>query len=135
MRRGIVLGEVPRQVGLIRRWGYRRVELESDCLEAVRVATSSSDVLGGSALVGLIRRLLGKDWRVVVKHVVRDRNRVTDLLVKRGRTLRMGSSIFLDPPGDTLSLVEEEQPAYSLTIDTPIEVELVVSFNPGGIGC
>ncbi|KAK8499778.1 hypothetical protein V6N12_019769 [Hibiscus sabdariffa] len=63
------------------------------------------------------------------------RNRVADLLAKKGRTLRMDSTIFLDPPAGTLSLVEEEQPSHSLTIDTSTEVELVVSFDPGGIGC
>ncbi|KAK8652786.1 hypothetical protein V6N13_126811 [Hibiscus sabdariffa] len=89
---------------------------------------------GGSTLVGSIKRLLGKDWRVVVKHVVHDSNRVADLLANKGRSLCIDSSIFLDHSTDTLSLVEEEHANHSLTLDTPTEVGLVVSFESGGIG-
>ncbi|KAK9011299.1 hypothetical protein V6N11_044151 [Hibiscus sabdariffa] len=85
-------------------------------------------------LVGSIKRLLGKDWRVVVKHVVHDSNRVADLLANKGRSLCIDSSIFLDHSTDTLSLVEEEHANHSLTLDTPTEVGLVVSFESGGIG-
>ncbi|KAK8493166.1 hypothetical protein V6N11_065369 [Hibiscus sabdariffa] len=74
--------------------------------QTVRVTNISSDVLGGSALVGSIKRLIGQDWRVVVKHIVRDNNRVVDILAKRDRNLHMDSMIFTTPPMDTVRLVE-----------------------------
>ncbi|KAK9034869.1 hypothetical protein V6N11_076925 [Hibiscus sabdariffa] len=48
---------------LLNAWAlrYRCVELESDCLEAVRIINSKSEVMNGSAVPVSIRRLLNKE--------------------------------------------------------------------------
>ncbi|KAL4278400.1 hypothetical protein GQ457_03G030660 [Hibiscus cannabinus] len=69
--------------------GYRCVEVESDCLDAVKIATARSTILAGSALVCSILRMLRKDWSVVVTHVDRGSNGVAGALARRGR----GSSL------------------------------------------
>ncbi|KAK9043222.1 hypothetical protein V6N11_071569 [Hibiscus sabdariffa] len=95
---------------LIQAWesGFSQVVLESNCLEATRVVNSSSDALASSALVSSIKDLLTRDWRVVVRHVSRVRNRVADLLTARGRELGMNQSIFYNPPADFANVIEEE---------------------------
>ncbi|KAL4281120.1 hypothetical protein GQ457_03G014560 [Hibiscus cannabinus] len=71
--------------GLIQAWdfGFLRIELESDCLEATRIINSLSDALAGSALVNSIKDLMARNWRVVVHHVSRVSNRATNMLVAR----------------------------------------------------
>ncbi|KAK8990742.1 hypothetical protein V6N11_028705 [Hibiscus sabdariffa] len=97
--------------GLILAWdlGFRCVELESDCLEAVRFISSRSDVLGKSALVGAIVHLLHRNWNVEVRHIARGSNGVGDKLAKRGRELGMKSTIFVAAPAAVAGLVEVEQ--------------------------
>ncbi|KAL4291469.1 hypothetical protein GQ457_14G003410 [Hibiscus cannabinus] len=99
--------------GLLLAWdlGFRFVELESDCLEAVRVICSRSDVLSTSALVGAIVRLIGREWTVEVRHITRDSNGVADKLAKRGRELGMDSTIFVAAPAVVAGLVEAEKRA------------------------
>ncbi|KAK9046564.1 hypothetical protein V6N11_052450 [Hibiscus sabdariffa] len=99
--------------GLLLAWdlGFRFVELESDCLKAVRIISSRSDVLGKSALVGAIARLLHRDWNVEVRHIARVSNGVTNKLAKQGRELGMESTLFVAAPTVVAGLVEVEQRA------------------------
>ncbi|KAL4278895.1 hypothetical protein GQ457_03G014550 [Hibiscus cannabinus] len=71
--------------GLIQAWdfGFLRIELESDCLEATRIINSLSDALAGSALVNSIKDLMAFNWRVVVHHVSRVSNRAANMLAMR----------------------------------------------------
>ncbi|KAL4297736.1 hypothetical protein GQ457_12G008990 [Hibiscus cannabinus] len=97
--------------GLLLAWdlGFQLVELESDCLEAVRVISSRSNVLSTSALVGSIASLISREWTVEVRHITRDSNGVADKLAKRGRVLGMDSTIFVAAPAVVAGLVEAEQ--------------------------
>ncbi|KAK8514764.1 hypothetical protein V6N12_057660 [Hibiscus sabdariffa] len=96
--------------GLLQAWdlGYTRIELESDCLEAVRIIHSESSALAGSALVSSIKEVLGRGWTVVVKHVGRGSNRVADFLAAQGRNLVAGGMRLSEPPVALVSLLEEE---------------------------
>ncbi|KAL4290725.1 hypothetical protein GQ457_14G003440 [Hibiscus cannabinus] len=122
--------------GLLHTWelGYLRVELESDCLEAVRIVNCQSNEWGGSALVISIRRLLAADWDVVVRHISRDMNKVADSLAQRGRELRAESSAFYLPPEGTISLVIQEQGASGGVTGLPAREAPVVSGAAVGIG-
>ncbi|KAK8486727.1 hypothetical protein V6N12_041723 [Hibiscus sabdariffa] len=99
--------------GLLLAWdlGFRLVELESDNLEAVRIACAQSNVLSTSALVGAIASLIGREWKVEVRHITRDSNGVADKLAKQGRLLGMESTIFGVAPAVVAGLVEAEQRA------------------------
>ncbi|KAL4290059.1 hypothetical protein GQ457_14G023560 [Hibiscus cannabinus] len=88
--------------------GYRWVELESNCLEAVRIVNSRSDVLAGSALMDSIRRLLSKDWEVVVTHI--------------------------GPPAGIVSLVEDEQRIGLSTSGIPTRGVLIPAVELAGTG-
>ncbi|KAK8506653.1 hypothetical protein V6N12_013467 [Hibiscus sabdariffa] len=82
---------------LLQGWnsGYSRVELESNCLEAVSIINSSSDALIGSALVDSVKELIAREWSIVVRHVSRVNNRVADMLASRGRGSDVAQVIFL----------------------------------------
>ncbi|KAK8479692.1 hypothetical protein V6N11_009836 [Hibiscus sabdariffa] len=109
------------------------VELESDCLEAVRIITSRSDVLEGSALVGSICRLLSKDWGVVVNHIGHDNNRIADILAKWDRNMSMDPTTFTLALADIVSLIEEKQ-RDSPIIPMHLLVGLEVPFDPSRVG-
>ncbi|KAL4311917.1 hypothetical protein GQ457_01G054220 [Hibiscus cannabinus] len=96
-----------------RELGYHRVELESDCLEAVHIVTCQSGAWGGSALLLSINRLLAMDWEVVVRHINRNMNKVADSLAKRGRASSIEPTNFSLPPEGMEDLVIQEQRAMS----------------------
>ncbi|KAK8502441.1 hypothetical protein V6N12_020033 [Hibiscus sabdariffa] len=104
--------------GLLQAWvsGYSRVELESDCLEAVRIITSSSSALDGNALVVSIKELIGREWSVVVHHIGYVNNRVVDMLASRDRGLDVAHTLFSGPPADIASIVEEELAGHASTV-------------------
>ncbi|KAL4364057.1 hypothetical protein GQ457_04G031790 [Hibiscus cannabinus] len=120
--------------GLLHAWsmGYRRVELESDCLEAVRVINTKSDMMGGSVLVESIKRLLGQDWRVEVRYTSREKNRIDDLLAKRGRNMQLVPLRFVTPPVDLERLVEEEARDLQQSAASSQLVDIAASFDQGG---
>ncbi|KAL4353303.1 hypothetical protein GQ457_06G005280 [Hibiscus cannabinus] len=118
--------------GLLHAWdsGYARVELESDCLEAVRIINSESRALEGSALVSSFVGVISRDWTVTVTHVGRGRNRVADALAARGRDLGAGGMLFLAPPNALVSLIEEE----ALGSTSAVGESIGVGTNRLGIG-
>ncbi|KAK8973201.1 hypothetical protein V6N11_037801 [Hibiscus sabdariffa] len=89
-------------------FGFPCLELESDCLEATRIITSASDTLSHSSLVSSIKEMLAHEWRVVLKHVYRENNKVVDRLAGRGRELGSELMYFPSPPDDVRVVVEEE---------------------------
>ncbi|KAL4376633.1 hypothetical protein GQ457_02G015780 [Hibiscus cannabinus] len=97
--------------GLLHAWsrGFRRIEIESDNLEAVRIVTSVSTALRESDLVLSIKRWLCKDWRVQVQYVGRGNNRVADRLAAKGRWLSHEPIVFLTAPDDVINLVEDDK--------------------------
>ncbi|KAK9012089.1 hypothetical protein V6N11_040159 [Hibiscus sabdariffa] len=96
--------------GLIHAWscGYRRVELKSDSLEAVQIATSASAVMKENSLVLSI-------------------NRVADKLAAKGRALKLSIVVFTVVPGDVRDLVDDERAQSKLARDS----EGVFPYDPG----
>ncbi|KAK8986461.1 hypothetical protein V6N11_010017 [Hibiscus sabdariffa] len=120
--------------GLLRAWslGYRKVELESDSLEATHIIKRESETLNKSALVASIRKMLNKDWHVIVHHVNRNRNHVADKLSRRGREGQRLTNLMLEAPEDISSIVMEEKSVhYSMINATGVE-ERDLPFDPGG---
>ncbi|KAL4271599.1 hypothetical protein GQ457_13G012510 [Hibiscus cannabinus] len=113
--------------------GYRRVELESDCLEAVRVINTKSVMIGGSVLAESIKRLLSKNWRVEVRYISREKNRIVDLLAKRGRNMQLVPLRFVTPPVDLERLVEEEVRDLQQSAASSQLVDIAAPFDPGWI--
>ncbi|KAL4325903.1 hypothetical protein GQ457_11G015220 [Hibiscus cannabinus] len=120
--------------GLLHAWsmGYCRVELESDCLEAVRAINTNSDMMGDSVLVESIKRLLGQDWRVEVRYTSHEKNRIADLLAKRGRNMQLVPLRFVTHPVDLERLVEEETRDLPQSAASSQLVDIVAPFDLGG---
>ncbi|KAL4282241.1 hypothetical protein GQ457_03G010920 [Hibiscus cannabinus] len=98
--------------GLAQAWGrgHRCVELESDNLEAVRLVNSNSNLLHEQGLVLAIKQWLHLEWRVVVRHVPRGKNRVADMLAAKCRRFVDYMPIcFATAPDDAVGLVIEDR--------------------------
>ncbi|GMI88940.1 hypothetical protein HRI_002563300 [Hibiscus trionum] len=72
---------------LIHAWrlGFRRVEVESDSLEAIRIVTKASVVLHGHGLVAAILLMLDWDCEIRFRHIRRDGNMIADALASLGQ--------------------------------------------------
>ncbi|KAL4319432.1 hypothetical protein GQ457_18G015740 [Hibiscus cannabinus] len=102
--------------GLAQAWGrgHRCVELESDNLEAVRL------------------QWLRLEWRVVVRHVPRGKNRVADMLAAKGRRFVDYMLIcFATAPDDVVGLVIEDK-ERSITERVCLGRLLDFPYDPGG---
>ncbi|KAK8669821.1 hypothetical protein V6N13_104590 [Hibiscus sabdariffa] len=85
-------------------------------------------------MAALTLSTVGSPQRVVVNHIVRDDNRVVDMIAKRGHNMHMDLTNFIVPPVDIVSLVEEEQRDPSTASATPVLVKPEVPFDPSGVG-
>ncbi|KAL4385529.1 hypothetical protein GQ457_15G002390 [Hibiscus cannabinus] len=97
--------------GLMHAWsrGYRRVELESDSLKAVRLVLSNSPEVTVCGLVLSIKGWLSKVWQVRIQHVYREGNRVADRMATKGRMQRGLNATFIEVPTDVRDLVAGER--------------------------
>ncbi|KAK5783692.1 hypothetical protein PVK06_038205 [Gossypium arboreum] len=84
--------------GLFLAWekGCRRVELETDCLQAV-------DLLQGYgvsclAIVNRLRELLNQLWEAQLVHIVRTKNEVADGMPRFASKLQWNRQVFEKPP-------------------------------------
>ncbi|KAL4273453.1 hypothetical protein GQ457_13G011460 [Hibiscus cannabinus] len=95
---------------LRRAWekGFRSVELESDCVDAIQMILGHSDVCMGHVLVDAIRSLLCRDWQLSIFHVPRGCNACADRLAALGRGQVVEVLEFEAQPAELLDLVEEE---------------------------
>ncbi|KAL4291581.1 hypothetical protein GQ457_14G017740 [Hibiscus cannabinus] len=95
---------------LSRAWSlnFRRLVLETDCMDVIRLIKSPSTSRVGNNLIELILNCTRKDWQLVFRHVPRSLNRITDSLAALGRlSTREGVNLSVPPTG-LLALVEEE---------------------------
>ncbi|KAL4280373.1 hypothetical protein GQ457_03G009820 [Hibiscus cannabinus] len=78
--------------GLRHAWqlGFNRVQLESDCYEAIECILAPDHVRVGKSLVMVIRELLKRPWEVTLKHICRSANAVADglAILMRGQPLK-----------------------------------------------
>ncbi|KAK8603107.1 hypothetical protein V6N13_085303 [Hibiscus sabdariffa] len=92
----------------------------------------------GHSLIRLIMDWTRENWKLVFRHVPRDRNQLADRLAALGRAAPRDGVLFLNPPVDLLPLVEDDV-AHSLQeLDAPAwrQAAHTICFNlmddPGG---
>ncbi|KAL4301928.1 hypothetical protein GQ457_10G020040 [Hibiscus cannabinus] len=83
--------------------GPRKVLIESDNVEAIRILQYRSPALPDHALVFSIKELTSRAWDLSFMHVPRLANRVADGLACLGRDASFDAWCFMDPP---LEIVE-----------------------------
>ncbi|KAK9029762.1 hypothetical protein V6N11_026864 [Hibiscus sabdariffa] len=83
--------------------GPRKVLIESDNVEAIRILQYRSPALPDHALVFSIKELTSRAWDLIFMHVPRSANRVADGLACLGRGASFDAWCFMDPP---LEIVE-----------------------------
>ncbi|KAK9042626.1 hypothetical protein V6N11_017693 [Hibiscus sabdariffa] len=95
---------------LQRAWdrGLRKINLESDCLDAVRILNGKSTSLLGNGLVATIFKLLRYDWTVSISHINRACNGVVDRLGTLSKANNIDDLQLLEPPAEVLSLMQME---------------------------
>ncbi|XP_019457635.1 PREDICTED: uncharacterized protein LOC109358024 [Lupinus angustifolius] len=82
--------------------GFKKVHLESDCLEAVHLLSSGIHIRHQKILkvVSVVRSWLSRDWIVEVDFVVREANQVADFMARIGShssdKLRIWSTVPID---------------------------------------
>ncbi|KAK8996084.1 hypothetical protein V6N11_076333 [Hibiscus sabdariffa] len=95
---------------LQRAWdrGLPKINLESDCLDAVRILNEKSTSLLGNGLVATIFKLLRYDWMVSINHINRACNGVVDRLATLSKANNIDDLQLLEPPAEVLSLMQLE---------------------------
>ncbi|KAE8669634.1 hypothetical protein F3Y22_tig00112226pilonHSYRG00037 [Hibiscus syriacus] len=65
---------------LVMAWnmGFRRVEVETDCMTAVKLINDRSCGRDGCTIVRMIKDVLAREWEIVVKFSHRETNMVAD---------------------------------------------------------
>ncbi|KAK8984899.1 hypothetical protein V6N11_064445 [Hibiscus sabdariffa] len=89
--------------------GFRKVLIETDCLEVIRILQRTSPSLSNTGLVASIMRLTEHNWELVIRHVPRSGNALADRLSKWGH-LYSPESVMLDyPPSFLYALVNTDK--------------------------
>ncbi|KAE8720374.1 hypothetical protein F3Y22_tig00020138pilonHSYRG00048 [Hibiscus syriacus] len=90
------------------RLGFRHVELETDNLEASKICNKSSKALADNSLVAAISDLWDRDWTIKVRHIPREQNVATDRLAALSRGDSIGGHVFVEPPFELLSILQDD---------------------------
>ncbi|KAL4383219.1 hypothetical protein GQ457_15G014810 [Hibiscus cannabinus] len=88
---------------------FRRLVLETDCMEVIRMLKFPSTSRVGNNLIELILNWTRKDWQLSLRHVPRSLNGIADRMIALGRLSPRDGITMLVPPTDLLPLVEEER--------------------------
>ncbi|KAK8571784.1 hypothetical protein V6N12_027857 [Hibiscus sabdariffa] len=78
-------------------WGLRRVMVETDCLDVIRLFINGLSLQGVSSMVRHIFELCSQDWVVSFHHVLSSGNRVADSLIKSSVCEDLSTRIFMAP--------------------------------------
>ncbi|CAN1152971.1 Putative ribonuclease H protein At1g65750 [Linum perenne] len=72
-----------------------QIDLQIDSQVAVAILTASENPTNQfAAEVTRFRELRGRDWRVTVKHIYREANKVVDFLTEQGSYFPIGTHLF-----------------------------------------
>ncbi|KAK8477581.1 hypothetical protein V6N11_008347 [Hibiscus sabdariffa] len=85
--------------------GLCKINLESDCLDTVRILNGQSTSLLGNGLVATILNLLRYDWTVSINHINRVCNGVADRLATLSKANGIDDLQFLEPLAEVLRLM------------------------------
>ncbi|KAK8485285.1 hypothetical protein V6N11_038057 [Hibiscus sabdariffa] len=88
--------------------GYRKIELETDNLEVVKIITRSSNILANTLLVDDILELISRPCNENIQHIHRCKNVVADKLAALSWGKPMGEMVFDSPPLEVLNEVQQD---------------------------
>ncbi|CAN1256833.1 Putative ribonuclease H protein At1g65750 [Linum perenne] len=82
--------------GLRRTWeaGFRKVVLQMDSQVAITLLTSDSNMNNHHSLEIEQLELCNREWRVEIRHVYREANKVADFLANQGHLFPFGTHLF-----------------------------------------
>ncbi|KAL4281343.1 hypothetical protein GQ457_03G023890 [Hibiscus cannabinus] len=114
---------------LARAWsfGFRRVVIKTDCLEAIQILQRSSNSL---SVVASIRLWIVQNWELVVCYSSRICNLLADKLAAWGRLNSQDVLTLPSPPSSLLAVVEADKNSTRLD---PLELQDYWSREPNGI--
>ncbi|KAL4388520.1 hypothetical protein GQ457_09G022630 [Hibiscus cannabinus] len=116
--------------GLKHAWnnGFRRVQVESDNLEAVQQILNSGSAKTSNGLTVAIREMMRRHWEVSLRHVNRKANAVADWLARDIRDKGYGQNFYMDPCLAVLDIMNHDL-QHSLQVpDTGIGVTVWLPY-------
>ncbi|CAN1173812.1 Putative ribonuclease H protein At1g65750 [Linum perenne] len=97
-------------LSLIWTLGYRRVQVESDCLAVIELVTDTDIQNHTHAVLGYeIKELLTRNWDCTLKHVYREGNIVADLLAGQSHADERGEKWLLEAPSYIVQMLQEDR--------------------------
>ncbi|KAL4280086.1 hypothetical protein GQ457_03G029750 [Hibiscus cannabinus] len=88
--------------------GFRCVIVESDSQDAIRLVSDGKNVSRGLSILPYIVALCARDWKVVFGFVRWEGNKAADILAKRGLMGDMEGELFITPPRELVSVLNED---------------------------
>ncbi|CAN1150374.1 Putative ribonuclease H protein At1g65750 [Linum perenne] len=90
--------------------GFRKVQAESDCLEAVEMMTCMEFQNHPHAVLGYeIKELFSRDWECTFKHIYREANKIADTLAVTSQLDDRGEKwLFAAPSTVSQALVDDK---------------------------
>ncbi|KAE8696076.1 hypothetical protein F3Y22_tig00110676pilonHSYRG00016 [Hibiscus syriacus] len=96
--------------GLLHAWrlGKRQAILETDSADAYRLLIRNSPKVASPTIIMHILELLERQWKVEIKHIRRDANKIADSLATMAQKKEFAGLIFETPPEAILSILQED---------------------------
>ncbi|CAN1179696.1 Putative ribonuclease H protein At1g65750 [Linum perenne] len=98
--------------GLSLSWvlGFRKIQVESDCLDVVEIVAATDIQDHPQAVLGTaIKELLSRSWSCTLSHVFREANKVADLLARSSHEDERGERWLLEAPNLVAQAIEEDK--------------------------
>ncbi|CAN0911120.1 hypothetical protein LINGRAPRIM_LOCUS1369 [Linum grandiflorum] len=98
-------------LSLARSWGYKRVHLESDSLDAIKLI-EDGDLSSHpfAAVVYDIKKMIGGAWSCKISHTMREGNKLADLMANLGHESKgEEETLFANPPTSLIGAWKEDK--------------------------
>ncbi|RAL48061.1 hypothetical protein DM860_017852 [Cuscuta australis] len=93
--------------------GLRKLVVQCDSLECVEWIHGRHTTRGPAReVIEACQSWMGKDWNVTIYHILRDQNKVADLLARMGKDRALIWRDLESPPNGTRQLLEEDKLGY-----------------------
>ncbi|CAJ2649027.1 unnamed protein product [Trifolium pratense] len=93
---------------IARRQGYQHVELQIHSHNVVSCLTNNMERNGLCILVRRIRSIMQENWRVVIKHVYREANKIADGLASLACVTKVSLSLYEQPPTEVAQVYHDD---------------------------
>lgn len=95
--------------------GFRRVAIQSDNLEVVRVLHDGAIADSGITVLRRVQRVMRTEGKWRIRYVLRENNLVTDCQAKLSLVWRSSRQVFKDAPNEVLEFLQEDKASGALT--------------------